>query len=1305
MSTKMSFGKFTEQLYAELHALSTESKRRNSDVKHASDKSIEILKTIHNFEDLPRHPDFVTPFVLSCASKNAKLTTISMQCLQKLSSVDCVPEERIEDVLDAFIDSTRLAVEIQLKVLQIIPLFFKTYSAVVTGKLCAKLLQCCSDLLQLPNKAPMVAGTASATLQQLINDILERGLMKQEHKPFQVAVSNTEYISVDAFRFDSNRLFNDLCSLKSSTYGSKDSILDIENIPEDYGLEILESVLKNHQILFECCDDLQFLLRTKAVPVFLRSISSSKVFPIVVRSARCLLLLIRTEFLKTLELELEIILYLLVNILSNEIESPVWKKIVSLEIFLQVCRNFDLIMGIFKSYDMLADRKNILKSLLGAFKSLLTETEYYGFLKEVPVLTSGDVPIISQESSVAKIPLVDLLDKSSAPLVDQTYIIYLILAVTNSISEGIGSQTVALYQQQFNVQELDVIKSMFNAMFEDLFFIHRSFLYSSALDTSLFHSVVRAFQKLSHSAGVLKLEVKLNKCLALFGTATVESCASNTNLSEADRNDNNVNSASTVFHTISDSLMGNASQPRDGSESKPFHFRSIHQRNVSVFRALISLSVSLGPEFSPESWKIVLITWQWVSFYMDCQSRDYDANTYATNSSHGPRASNQDINAAKSSIAKLYESTHHYSSSSFFTMASSVIEQSSNCVALAESSSEVDSLKQTEWQRPTDDDGMLVNCIYNKDFYIIQLGEFSRANISRLFEEGKWQTSWDLIIGFLIGEAASRKHASESLRLCASDVLNGMISIAASIPGETTVPQKVDSEIVQRRLLEALMSLIDTIMCLGYKRDDLHNGSIETECDIFFQTLSTLKGVLDVFGDSLKSSWDIVFKIINFPFKVISQSSSYQVTDHQEDSSILDVIASKHKSLIQVSFDVFKLIFDDFLRTLPLEVVGDVIDTLLNFVRQDADLNISFSSISQFWLIGDYLRTCLSQVPQEFTSLERAAFVEDIEGGKLLETICSSDKGSYGLYYGLWLYLLKKLVECTNDNRLEVKSGAIQTFFRIIDSHSSSFPPWELIIHEVIAPLLKHDVSSDDYAESAEYINLQLKGLIQMYVLYFSQFSRNPNFVDAWALLIEHMKDVVKLPSFELSFVVWTNLQSLLQAAVDIEDLPERVVSDLYQLWCGGKVVYVDSSRTSDSRNKTNYDCVEELLNCYPHLHQLLCNESLLDTKKVENILSVLNSAARYPLLPEFSADHQKPSSLQGATLRCIKVFQLNQPLEIELLLLEHISIVVSLPFEIRNRIEMKLGPKMNTLSKKRIPSFEAISYDACNQLLLRVES
>ena len=71
------------------------------------------------------------------------------------------------------------------------------------------------------------------------------------------------------------------------------------------------------------------------------------------------------------------------------------------------------------------------------------------------------------------------------------------------------------------------------------------------------------------------------------------------------------------------------------------------------------------------------------------------------------------------------------------------------------------------------------------------------------------------------------------------------------------------------------------------------------------------------------------------------EDTDLSMNEDIDDSSLFEGIVQKHKNMIQVSYDVFKLISDDFLQSLPMNVIKCVIDTLVNFVTQKRNLNIS----------------------------------------------------------------------------------------------------------------------------------------------------------------------------------------------------------------------------------------------------------------------------------------------------------------------------------------------------------------------------
>lgn len=1299
------FNAFWKQLYSELQSLSSEAKKRNNAIRQASDKSIEILKTVHSYDELSQHPDFVVPFILSCSSNNAKFTTISMQCLQGLASTPCLPQDKLSDVLDGFIDATQLALEIKLKVLQVLPIFFKNYSQYVFGPLCAKLLRCCSNLLHSPNKSSMVVGTASATLQQLIDEIFERVLSEDsalEEGDYSVLVGNNESIKVNAYRFDANRLFSDLCSsfdiTDSQEHGIDESFLDTKNLPVTYGLEILESILQNGKGIFLKFTDMQFLLRIKTVPFLLRCISSGKHFSIVLRSFRCINLLMNEDYLLVLELEMEVILSLLIHALSIDSDSSLWKKALSLEIFANVAQNFNLLAEVFMTYDNFPDKKHVITNLLNELLRLLSDEDVKNCLCESDVIEKLDQPIISAEVLPLKIQYIHMLDKSNAPSVNIIYIIWLILTIPNEMSDGLSVATLKFSQSADELSSADHLERLtivYQGIFSGLFEIHCKFLFSTSLDTPLFHSLIRAFQKLAHAAGMLSLSKELNRCLDLFSQAIVTNGITNNPMHLE------TSQQSTIFNTLSGSLVGPTSSDKVSSEfqfRRIFPPRNINQRQVSLFRALISLSVSLGPALDSENWSYILKTWQWISYYVYGPSADIMEEFYAQDVPPSPSMTKNEILSVENSIVKLYESTTSYGSTAFKAILEQLISECQCSLFPREMNDDVDasSNKTTACRQ-------IEGCACNRLFYITQIGELAIYNSSRFFTDQKNKETALMAVNYLIELVANRDLPNLTIRLYAAktftDIIRKVCFEVGSIEDQDLRVARF--HILESVILDSILNCINALKELDVTKNTIHNGVLKAESEILLQLLSALKDILNEFGDIINTSWSAVFMIVNSPFEGLKKDLNDVLVEDESDSSLVNGILQKYKEMIQVSYDVFKLISDDFLQSLPIQIIKIVIDTLLNFVMQELNLNISFSSISQFWLVGDYLR---QRKDQPLISNEEKEFLHDIESGRLEEIISSHDAGAYKMYNGLWLYLLKKLIECSEDKRIEVKNGAVQTFFRIVDSHGAFFPDWNLIFLEVIKPLLTNKWSVRDQTSDAEFWNHTFEGLVDLYPSHFTDFSEDGAGTEQWRMLLDFIESYVGSGSTDVAYVAIVNYHTLLKSMLDMAYLPKEVLDKVMDIWSRYNIVYGDLTDNTFAK-RSNYDCVQEFIASFPHLYKLIMKYEGVTVEFLEKILSLFNSAVRYPLLPENIRDKIKPSSLQLAVLTGLSTFAQSENGNIEVLILFQLSAIMALPFETKEKIEKKLLPKLPVSSRSRIPSFEAVSFSAFKLLKERLEA
>ena len=122
--------------------------------------------------DLTQRPNFVTPFLIACGTKNVKFTGIALVCLQKLVVARALPRGRLREVLEALREATAAGLDVQLKILQSLPSLLQNYADDLKGDLLAASLNICT-ILQA-SKNGIVNNTAAATLQQLVVSVFDK---------------------------------------------------------------------------------------------------------------------------------------------------------------------------------------------------------------------------------------------------------------------------------------------------------------------------------------------------------------------------------------------------------------------------------------------------------------------------------------------------------------------------------------------------------------------------------------------------------------------------------------------------------------------------------------------------------------------------------------------------------------------------------------------------------------------------------------------------------------------------------------------------------------------------------------------------------------------------------------------------------------------------------------------------------------------------------------------------------------------------------------------------------------------------
>ena len=238
------------------------------------------------------------------------------------------------------------------------------------------------------------------------------------------------------------------------------------NLVQNFGLELLESVLANHAEIVMAHPEQIHVLRMRLMPLIAKILSEKASFSSSVRSMR-LLRLVVSRLLFALAPECEMVLSLLNHMLDPD-AAALWKRALCLEVFRGIHSDPTLVRSIYNHFDEADEQRNIVRDHLGCLVRLASEKPAViglGQQSSIPVSTTQDDasdeqaaiqaggligigalpmeintnrPGISSQWSSIRIPCIDQLDKSEPPILPATYIYSLALTCITTFSEGLA---------------------------------------------------------------------------------------------------------------------------------------------------------------------------------------------------------------------------------------------------------------------------------------------------------------------------------------------------------------------------------------------------------------------------------------------------------------------------------------------------------------------------------------------------------------------------------------------------------------------------------------------------------------------------------------------------------------------------------------------------------------------------------------------------------------------------------------------------------------------------------------------------
>lgn len=1301
---------------SELTAIVGESRRRDGDVRESAERALAALRDnspnkggTHVLESGSSGLDLgetaqegvVDALCAALASHNHKVISPALRALTLLPS--SLPAAKIDPLIRALHTATNTP-EAHVKILQVLPGFFQRHQRAIWGDTLSTLLSVCSTL-QGAHRQQAVAHTAQATFTQLLDAAFEKVRVEDTElgvggnvlsdeapqkdsqgsdsvlAPVQVPVDGKAMHSVGPAAHDAYRITLDLCTLIEH---HKPAFLQTNYLAEDYGFEILETLIKNNGALFGSHVELGFLLRTRVTPILLRFLSSSRDFSLMVRVARIILLLL-SDTLAALTQESEVTLALLTHTLAKNSGAPNWKRVLVLELYAQLLKTPSMGKTLYVEYDYNHedDAKEILGGLLEACVVILEDNR--GVLNTGEVVqreqrlgqapggagalqgqnssgqstnqagsatqgshgasaAPGPLPCLSAATSAITLPYLSAIDKADPPITPPTYHLLLIHSIACSYVAGIAHELSAPESA-----------SLLTNIHPRLLAILGTYLHST-LDTTLFTATLDALESLAISAGSLGLSIEAKATIALLadGALRIQGKQSH-QLKVYSLSESIVGTLSSTFGQAVGAVGAVGATATGQTPSKPpkLYPRSISRRNILCFNSVLSTAVAIGERLK-EDWDIVALVLQWISYYLDGLS----GSNYKDTPPFSPYLDNSDLQLVQVILDDFNAGLQNATITTVVQFENALIKLSNELLNPPSENFGQDPLAN----------GDLQPCIFNKLYPLNKLADLAAVDPVNFFiscEESR------ALVSDYYGSLIQDRTMDDDYRLLACRNINSLICSCAS----TGFNYKSDDLNLKTEIcvLSALNGIFASLSSLPHTNELL---VINCEVKMYLQTFDSLKSIIDRFGILIKQNWDIITTMLNFPFSFITEYDSSILNE----TTVTEIIVLILKS----AFESLKVILDEVLQTIPQDQIKVIIGTLKNFVSQKFDLNISFNSVSYLWIVNDYIKDIIDSCDTKqqlsapvHTEEDLAAIVSSIDD--------SSPLSKYSYYCYLWLYLVSSFVSTTFDSRAQVRDAAIITFCDIVETFPVENTSWELIYDIILKPNIlelpmETTVDLSNSKELMESSKILASNITKLFINKVGQ-ENSERTTEYWSGLIQYYLKLLMLPYrwVELENVVVKEYCKVITLFQTKGAKNVQLVA-LFEFWDKLEIVYnIENQRQYHDLLISIVQCIEP---------SLVLFKEIMTLKRFSTLQNVLLECISYPVL-ETGKDNFKCSKLQQTVLDNFKLIQ-NTPLfsGFKETQIEALNKMIMLPFSAYEKPQTA-----------KVPTFIATSFDAMSLL------
>ena len=1251
-----------EDLQSDLRTLSNETKRRFPPVKEAAESAVMKIRTLippgHTFNSekilsflRASCNDIMQPFIMGCDTRFVPVVQLCLTAIQRMVTHEIVDHSLATNIVnmlwqlfDQNID------ELQLKLLQTLVVLVTTRSNQLHGNSLARAIVLCFRLHFTKNE--VTNNTAEASVRQAVSVVFDR-VTEEDKKKDLPNWTGEEYLPKSgANKFacpanltpavaDAYMLFQDLCQLVNAD--NPYWLVGITEMTRTFGLELLEGVLLEYEVIFDKHPEFKFLLKDRVCALVIRLFSPNiqhrqgapppssasavvhakdkPYFPISMRLLRVVCILLK-KYYNFLITESEIFLSLLVKFLDTD--KPNWQRALAIEVIGQLCAQPRLLKCFCMAYDMQAHSTKIFYNLVSSLSVFIqnlfvlaqaSSSASANIDTTIGVLTSLQanqspykfeyhgvaVPLLSlgfDNSNSTKYMYLEMLEKMDPSPVPDGYLLTkaytAILDLVRGLTAVIDSDLAECKNTSSSPTSSDnekVLKEIINLSWCSILSV-LTLLLDTATDEACIENILKCIESFAGVCGQLKFNSSRDAFIIVLCKASLPLhyiipvlVSSMPHLPQkiytSDRN------KADQQHVVA---VGN-SYPYGSSNSATCGSVSLTAKNVQCMRTILNLAHCYGAYINT-AWQLILTTLQHLVWILglkpDCNgqlktnTRSGGDSTNSVSSTVLTTAVLGDLPILSNMLTRLFEASQNLDDVALHHLINALCSLSIEAMDAAYSSN----VKEPSL------------------FAVAKLLETGLVNMERI------EILWRPVTGHLLEVC---QHPNVMLREWGAEGVTALVKAALKY---------YCGEKLQNNLRMLHMFLLP-----------LKEISTSVHLDVRQRQLETILQILHSCGDSLYTGWPDILQMIG------------SATDNSTEA------------LVRLGFRSVQLIISDYILSLPVSCLSDCIDVVAQYAEQKQDFNISLTAIGLLWSMSDFMHQNQEKLKPELTKLKQEGHFKDCP------SVPAADV--------LWMKLFSRMGQLCMDSRPAIRKSAGQTLFSTLSAHWSTISnsTWHEVVWKVLFKLMDDvqracSLAPTDRAESEsssilmhhsrdteekqwqETCVLTLAGIARIFKTKRTILGNMVDFAMAWEKILDCIQSSATNNSSEISRAALCSFEDILYPCdSDFVNDSHNSWKKAWEVWCsiGMKVTMPPPPGRTSPDEMLSQPYLTSFVQLFPVLHGHL-SESFC-TSDFKQLASVLHGTVCVPVRSDSTAfilptSNQVLTPLQEAVVNAVDLVQ-----------------------------------------------------------------